>query len=104
MHFSVHPRRQHMCELSHDSRATRVDLLVAILLAVVGLQDASAQERPSGTTDAELVRSLKGFQSGDAEVNGIHLHYVAGGTGTPLILLPGWPETWWQYQIGRAHV
>jgi len=72
-------------------------LLVAIPLAILGLHDVSAQERPSGTTDAELVRSLKGFQSGDAEVNGIHLHYVAGGTGTPLILLPGWPETWWQY-------
>ena len=45
---------------------------------------ASAHERPSGTTDAELVRSLRGFPSGDAEVNGIHLRYVAGGTGTPL--------------------
>jgi len=86
-----------MCALPHDSRATRVGLLVAILLAILGPHLASAQEHPSGTGDAELVRSLKGFQSGNAEVNGIHLHYVAGGTGTPLILLPGWPETWWEY-------
>jgi pimeloyl-ACP methyl ester carboxylesterase len=76
---------------------SRMGLLVVTLLAISGLHDASAQERPSGTTNAELVRSLEGFQSGNAEVNGIHLHYVAGGTGTPLILLPGWPETWWQY-------
>ncbi len=53
-----------MCERCHDSAAIRVGLLAAILLAIVGLRDASAQERPSGTTDAELVRSLKGFQSG----------------------------------------
>ncbi len=30
-------------------------------------------------------------------MNGIRLHYVAGGQGEPLILLPGWPETWWEY-------
>jgi pimeloyl-ACP methyl ester carboxylesterase len=88
---------QHICERCHHSTAARVGLLAAILLTIVRLHDAAAQERPSGTTDAELVRSLKGFHSGDGEVNGIHLHYVAGGTGTPLILLPGWPETWWQY-------
>jgi pimeloyl-ACP methyl ester carboxylesterase len=56
-----------------------------------------AQAHPYGATNAELVRSLKGSQSGDAQVNGVHLHYVAGGIRTPLILLPGWPETWWQY-------
>jgi len=86
-----------MCEQFHDSRASRVRLPVAIPLAISDSHDASGQEHPSGTTNAELVRSLEGFQSGIAEINGIHLRYVAGGTGTPLNLLPGWPETWWQY-------
>lgn len=79
------------------SRAVRAGLLAALLLATCSPQAASAKGHPAGTTDAELVRSLRGFQSGTAEVNGIRLHYVSGGTGTPLILLPGWPETWWQY-------
>jgi pimeloyl-ACP methyl ester carboxylesterase len=30
-------------------------------------------------------------------VNGVLLHYVEGGSGEPLLLLPGWPETWWSY-------
>ncbi|GAB2539349.1 alpha/beta hydrolase [Nocardia heshunensis] len=29
-------------------------------------------------------------------MNGVVLHYVAGGEGEPLVLLPGWPQTWWQ--------
>ena len=48
-------------------------------------------------SDAALVKSLPGFTSSFATVNGIRLHYVAGGKGPPLILLPGWPETWWAY-------
>ncbi len=48
-------------------------------------------------SDAALVKSLPGFENGYAEVNGTRLHYVTGGTGTPLVLLPGHPETWWAY-------
>src|SRR5262245_20419769 len=52
---------------------------------------------PSDTSDEELVRRLPGFHNAYAEVNGIRLHYVEGGQGQPLILLPGWPQTWWQF-------
>ncbi|MCF2529114.1 alpha/beta fold hydrolase [Yinghuangia soli] len=49
-------------------------------------------------TDAELARSLDGdFTSRHAEVNGVDLHYVIGGQGDPLVLLGGWPQTWWQF-------
>src|SRR3984893_1864274 len=51
-----------------------------------------------GPANAPLARSLPGgFRSGYAKVNGIRLHYVAGGQGEPLFLLPGLPETWWEY-------
>lgn len=50
-------------------------------------------------TDDELARSLPGeFRSAYAEVNGTRLHYVTGGTGEPLVLLPAWPQTWWGYR------
>ncbi|WP_163512479.1 alpha/beta fold hydrolase [Fodinicola acaciae] len=39
-----------------------------------------------------------GFRSAYAKVNGARLHYVAGGQGQPLVLLPGWPQTWWEYR------
>src|SRR6202158_4327954 len=50
------------------------------------------------TSDAALAASLSGdFRNGYAEVNGTRIHYVEGGKGTPVLLLPGWPETWWEF-------
>ncbi|MEV4110694.1 alpha/beta hydrolase [Nonomuraea sp. NPDC049695] len=49
-------------------------------------------------SDAELARSLEGgFVSSHADVNGVRLHYVIGGRGEPLVLLGGWPQTWWEF-------
>lgn len=50
-------------------------------------------------SDAELARSLDGdFESWHAEVNGVDLHYVIGGETDPLVLLGGWPQTWWAFR------
>src|ERR687892_967633 len=35
------------------------------------------------------------FSHHTASVNGIQLHYVMGGEGDPVVLLHGWPETWY---------
>jgi pimeloyl-ACP methyl ester carboxylesterase len=32
-----------------------------------------------------------------ASVNGIQMHYVIGGQGDPVVLLHGWPETWYAW-------
>ncbi len=48
-------------------------------------------------TDEELIKTLPGFTNNYAKVNGTRLHYVKGGHGDPLILIPGYPETWWAY-------
>ncbi|MGI5324689.1 alpha/beta fold hydrolase [Actinomadura nitritigenes] len=53
---------------------------------------------PSSTSDAGLARSLEGgFVGRHAEVGGVRLHYVEGGQGDPLVLLGGWPQTWWEF-------
>jgi len=40
-----------------------------------------------------------GFKSDYAEVNGVKLHYVAGGEGRKaLLLIPGWPQTWYVWR------
>lgn len=69
---------------------------------------APARVAPSLVTDAALVRTLPGFAEGHADVNGVRLHYVAGGSGAPVVLLPGWPETWWAFhkimpELARHH-
>ncbi|WP_206058827.1 alpha/beta fold hydrolase, partial [Nonomuraea zeae] len=59
--------------------------------------------------DSALASSLDGaFSSHHAEVNGVRLHYVEGGSGEPLLLLGGWPQTWWQWNkvmpaLARRH-
>ncbi len=48
-------------------------------------------------SDENLVKLLPGFSNKYSSVNGINIHYVTGGKGQPLVLLPGWPQTWWSY-------
>lgn len=47
--------------------------------------------------DEALVKLVPGFTNRNTIVNGINLHYVEGGQGEPLVLIPGWPETWWAF-------
>jgi pimeloyl-ACP methyl ester carboxylesterase len=37
------------------------------------------------------------FSHHTASVNGIQLHYVMGGQGDPVVLLHGWPQTWYEW-------
>jgi pimeloyl-ACP methyl ester carboxylesterase len=48
-------------------------------------------------SDPELVAMIPGFDNARETANGVGLHYVLGGDGPPLILLPGWPQNWWQF-------
>lgn len=56
-----------------------------------------ATNTADNSVDNELVKQLPGFTSHHVLVNDIQLHYVSGGQGKPLVLLPGWPQTWWSY-------
>ncbi len=38
------------------------------------------------------------FHHGTIMVNGVRLHYVEGGSGAPLLLVPGWPESWYAWR------
>src|ERR1700676_3645480 len=43
--------------------------------------------------------ALPGITHHRAEVNGTRLHYTAAGTsGTPVLLVHGFPETWWAFR------
>jgi len=64
------------------------------LTAVVNLNDMKIKDNHG--TD-ELIRTVPNFSSGYADVNGTKLHYLSGGKGEPLVLIPGYPETWWAY-------
>lgn len=45
--------------------------------------------------DAEFNRQ---FRHEFADVDGVRMHYVTGGTGDPLVLLHGWPQSWYEWR------
>ncbi|MBT0770220.1 alpha/beta hydrolase [Kineosporia sp. J2-2] len=52
---------------------------------------------PSSFVDAS--RTVAGVTHHTAEINGTTLHYVsAGEAGSPILLVHGWPESWWAFR------
>ena len=33
-----------------------------------------------------------------ADLGDVMLHYVVAGEGPPVVLLHGWPQTWWEWR------
>ena len=52
---------------------------------------SQAPNLPSGFTDI--------FTSRYVQANGIRQHVVVGGDGPPLLLVHGWPETWYAWRL-----
>jgi pimeloyl-ACP methyl ester carboxylesterase len=50
----------------------------------------------ASTFDAESF--WKQFHHRTAKVDGVRLHYVEGGSGAPVLLLPGWPQSWYAWR------
>ncbi len=61
------------------------------------------------TTTTPYGATLPGVTHHLADVNGTRLHYVSAGTnGSPILLVHGWPETWWAFRklippLARTH-
>ncbi|GFE97967.1 alpha/beta fold hydrolase [Gluconobacter sp. Gdi] len=61
--------------------------VAALLLGLLSTQKAHAgQQLPPN------------FHSEDQTVDGVHLHYVEGGSGPPVLLIPGWLQTWYAWR------
>ncbi|MDW0149205.1 MAG: alpha/beta fold hydrolase, partial [Nitrososphaeraceae archaeon] len=56
------------------------------------------QQQPSFNEDISFDIDNVTFSHHMASVNGIQLHYVIGGQGDPIVLLHGWPETWYEWR------
>ncbi len=50
------------------------------------------------TEEMEQSDFWKIFHHGAVKVNGVRLHYVEGGRGPSLLLIPGWPESWYAWR------
>src|SRR3954470_14860940 len=55
------------------------------------------QQDPSSLQGSFFTMDNMTFSHQMASVNGIQMHYVIGGHGDPVVLLHGWPETWYAW-------
>ena len=105
------------CRTSSISRLT-FSTVIALLLIIpsisingIGLNSSKAalaqQLQPQAnftSSEQQLLTEGNSFEIDNvtfshhmATVNGIQLHYVMGGKGDPVVLLHGWPETWYAW-------
>lgn len=72
----------------------------AVLVPLVGASatasGAPVRQEPARASAATSLGS--GFTEGRVTVEGVPLHYVRGGSGPALVLLHGWPQTWWAWK------
>lgn len=81
--------------------------VAASLIALVTVPAHSAVKHPAPTAAASAdARELHDTRFADVvhhvvRVNGVRFHYVTAGSGEPVLLLPGWPESWisWRKMI-----
>ncbi|MBV9179473.1 MAG: alpha/beta hydrolase [Nitrososphaeraceae archaeon] len=93
---------KHKFHLSYQMTATTFLLIVIIITGTLFAfplvfsrnHTAMAQHQLNGNS---FQLDNMTFSHNTASVNGIQLHYVIGGHGNPVVLLHGWPETWYAW-------
>lgn len=73
----------------------RTLLRAVALSAVVVAGSARAAACAPSQQIAEVTAALT---HGLIAVNGVKLYYVEAGTGDPVVLVPGWPESWYAWR------
>ncbi|MEU9609314.1 alpha/beta hydrolase [Streptomyces sp. NPDC048057] len=83
----------------HRSARTVAIVVLALLLTIA----TAACSTPSADGDVPAhaaatqndPRFTDTFRHEFADVDGVRMHYVTGGSGTPVVLVHGWPQTWY---------
>lgn len=85
-------------------RLTMLGALLALFMSLTAFQ-AFAQNKSDGErtrsndrTTSDTAATKRTFTHHTATVNGVRLHYVMGGKGEPVVLLHGWPTTWYEWR------
>ncbi len=68
----------------------------AYAAGMIAMMMAPTRSRAAG--DERAAPAPAGAASHYATVNGVKLHYVTAGSGDPVLLVHGWPETWYAWR------
>src|ERR1700712_146584 len=70
-----------------------------------GLPNPTPPASPPTSSRSASIKGLEGaVQHGLVPVaDGVRLHYAVAGEGEPVVLLPGWPQSWytWRFVMPR---
>jgi pimeloyl-ACP methyl ester carboxylesterase len=83
-------------------KANRLFAFIAALVALLVVSATLTSEAWAKSPGYPQSQPPAGFQSKFAEVNGFRMHYVQGGTGSPVVMIHGFPEEWseWRQEMG----
>lgn len=80
-------------------RSTRAVATVALTILLTMATAACSTTTPAVPSYAAATHGdpkfENTFQHNFADVDGVRMHYVTGGHGTPVVLIHGWPQTWY---------
>ncbi|XRQ12231.1 alpha/beta fold hydrolase [Actinomadura welshii] len=85
---------------SHRPARTAAAAALTFVLATGAAACAapSADPAPSYAAATQADAKFKeAFRHEFADVEGVRMHYVTGGSGPPVVLLHGWPQTWYAW-------
>jgi pimeloyl-ACP methyl ester carboxylesterase len=87
--------------LAGSAAASAASLFPGRLFAA---RSSSSTSQPGGPGSVSGAPNLPGgfastFASRYVDANGLRLHAVIGGKGPPLLLIHGWPQTWYQWRL-----
>ena len=72
-------------------------LCLSLFFSACSVEDILREAgKPEKEDDTESLLP-RGFRDQFADVNGITMHYVIGGQGDPIVLVHGWPQTWYEW-------
>jgi pimeloyl-ACP methyl ester carboxylesterase len=80
-----------------ESKGILTILKIIAIIVLIGCGNGFANSPAQQQTDPAVARLGKGFVSNTAKVNGTMIHYVRGGKGPAIILLHGFPQSWYEY-------
>lgn len=80
----------------------RALLAIIMLFPLHGTAVAATAQGPAATSATMQVNEAD-FQHQYVDVAGQKMHYVTAGKGEPVLLIPGWPQTWyaWRHVMAR---
>src|SRR5215467_4419175 len=99
MHSTNQPRHRRSFQPSEDREPRRRDSAQPMVkfLSATERQARALFESSASDWKTTMFATLKGFTQQLVPVNGIKINAVTGGSGPPILLIHGWPETWWEW-------